>query len=208
MSNKYLLVNPFLHGDIKPIFKAKTSIEAANEAYKSISQYFGNNNPEFIFTLQKIKGKDDIGNGNNSDFSHFKISEKRSDNNNKAIKFSLQELHFNSSDNKNMKNFKNNLKNTIISIKEKSKIKHTKKGGGKYDDDFFDDDDDLFDDDDILDDDDMFLYDIYEYPRYRKLSNLYGYYYNPLIYKRFFKTFFHLPTFIPGVAPYFFITLK
>ena len=66
---------------IKPIFKGENSLKAANEAYKSISQYFGNNNPEFIFTLQKIKSKNDIANGKNSDYSHFKISEKRSINN-------------------------------------------------------------------------------------------------------------------------------
>lgn len=199
MSNKYLLVNPFLHGDIKPIFKGKNSLEAANEAYKSISQYFGNNNPEFIFTLQKIKSKSDIGNGKNSDYVHFKVNEKRSISNEKAIKFNLQEINFNSSDNKIMKDFKNNLKNTIISIKEKSK--DTKKGGMI--------DDDLFDDDDFLDDDDedeLFLYDIYEYPRYRRRSNLYGYYYYPFLYKRFFSTYFHIPTFIPNIIPYVYIS--
>ena len=199
--NKYLLVNPFFHGNIKPIYKGENSLAAANEAYKSISSYFGNNNPEFIFTLQKINSKSDIGKGNNDLYYHFRINEKRSIKNNNAVKFNLNEIKFKNIDYKNLDKFKSNFRETLQNIKKKNK----KKGGGRFnydDDDLFDDDD--YDDDD--DDDELFLYDIYQYPRFRNYSNIYGYYYYPRLYNRFFNSSnFLIPTFRSSIHPYIYI---
>lgn len=190
MPDKYILTNPWIHGDFKPIFKGDTPLEAANEAYKNISKFFGSNMKEYFFTIQKIKNKNNIGNGKNSDYKHFLVSEKRGVNNNKAIKLNLQEINFNKDDNKLLKEFKKELKDTIKDIQNKS---NDEQFGG-----------DLFDDDD---DDDVYIYDIFTYPKFRSISPLYGYYYRPWLYDRFFTTtYLHFPIFARGYSPYVYIS--
>ena len=192
MSNKYLLVNPWIHGNIKPVYNGKNQLDAANKAYEDISQYFGNNTPEFLFSLQKVKSKNDIGNGKNSDYYHFQVNEKRGIQNNKAIKFNLQEINFSKKDNKSLTSFKKDLKKTIQNIKKDNKSDQI--GGVWFDDD---------------DDNDDWIYNIYSYPRYRNISPFYGWYYSPYLYNRFFSSrYFSIPTFGLNIHPYIYITSK
>lgn len=192
MSDKFIVTNPWMHGNLKPVFKGDNPLEAANNAYENMSKFFGGNMKEFYFTLQKVKSKNDIASGKNSDYYHYMVSEKRGVKNNKAIKFNLQEINFNKDDNKLVTEFKKELKNTINDIKDRSKNKN---GGGLFDDD------DLFDEDES--DEDMFLYDIYSYPKYRSLSRLYGWYYSPWLYNRFYRSnYYYVPTFAVGYNPY------
>ena len=73
--SKYFLVNPVMHGEVKPIYKGKNELEAANLAYEEMSKNFKGNTPEF-FTLQKINNKSDLGNASFNDFYSFKFTEK------------------------------------------------------------------------------------------------------------------------------------
>lgn len=196
---KYALVNPFLHGNVKPIFEGKNQLEAANNAYQEISKYFSSNQPEFIFTIQYLEKKKNLAGGNSSDYYTFKVDEKRNIKNNNEIKFNLQEINFNKEENKGLNVFKKELKNTINNIKSQNK---EKKGGNIFSDN-------IFDSDDEVDDDDNYLYNIYDYPRMRYSTPIYGYYYWPSLYNRFYTSnFFYIPTFSIKSTPYIYISNK
>ena len=63
------------------------------------------------------------------------------------------------------------------------------------------------DDDD--DDNEKWIYNIYDYPKYRRRSQLYGWYYSPYLYNRFFSSrYFSIPTFGLNIHPYIYITPK
>lgn len=69
MVNTYKLVNPYIKGDFESKISAKNSLEAAKKFYGSLSEHFNNNVPKFHFTIQK---------GGSKSFSHFEVSESRS----------------------------------------------------------------------------------------------------------------------------------
>lgn len=48
----YTLVNPTIEGTIKTAAKADSALEAANEIYSNLSQYFATTVPNFKFTLE------------------------------------------------------------------------------------------------------------------------------------------------------------
>lgn len=193
--SNYLLINPFILGQEKPIFKAESPLDAANKAYKSLSGNFSNNVPEFIFTLQKLKKKKQLGGGSNKDYSHFMVKEQRSKNNLKAVKFNIQEINFSNKDNSLLSEFKSDFKEIINDIKNNKKLK-----GGGYDDALFDDNDD----------DDIWMSDIYWDIKYKKASPYWSMYYAPYLYNNFVtRRYLSFPTFISTVNPYiYFINRK
>ena len=67
MSNTYVLVNPFIHGEFEHTVKAKNSVEAGKIFYKGLSEHFNNAVPKFYFTIQK-------GDSGNGKYSHFKVN--------------------------------------------------------------------------------------------------------------------------------------
>jgi hypothetical protein len=69
MVNTYKLVNPYIKGDFETKISSKNSLEAAKKFYGSLSEHFNNNVPKFYFTIQK---------GGTKSFSHFEVSESRS----------------------------------------------------------------------------------------------------------------------------------
>ena len=173
MVNNYILLNPWVDGKKKNIYKADNSLDGAKKAYSEISKNFSNNVPEFFITLQQIGSSKDLAKGSNKNYHHFKINEKRSGKNN--IKFDLQEIKFNEKDNLYLDYFKKSIYKTILDINnknkeggrrrksskksrrkssKKSRRKSSKKRRDEYDDDDDDDDDDYDDDDDLFDDDD------------------------------------------------------
>lgn len=81
MSNNYVLVNPYIHGQFKNTIKAKNSVDAAKEFYKGLSEHFNNAVPKFYFTIQK-------GGSGNGKYYHFKIKEERKKNN---VSFTLKQ---------------------------------------------------------------------------------------------------------------------
>jgi hypothetical protein len=88
----YMLVNPYIEGNIQKVFKADNSLNAAKMAYGAISKYFNNSIHNFKFTLLKLKSDavnseqinidlKQYGGSNNSrfntnNFSHFIVNEK------------------------------------------------------------------------------------------------------------------------------------
>ena len=204
--SKYILVNPWIHGKIKPTVSADNSIDAANKLYGRVSKLFNNNIPEFFFTIQKINKAKDISKGKATDYNHFKVTEKRGTQNIKAIKFNLEEIALEKSDNKNLSVFKKELYHTIVEIKKNSKKKM--EGGHLFDDD--DDDDLLDDDDDLLDDFDhneRFYKDIYRNDRYKRYSDYYGWHYSPYLYNHSIYRSLYVPTFALNARPYLYLTM-
>jgi hypothetical protein len=145
MSGKYyMLVNPYVQGTTQTIFKADNSLEAAKNAYESLSQYFNNSVHNFKFSLLKLKSEQVGGentifdmqkytNNNKSkrldsnNFSHYVVSESRSKNDN--VKYALKKLDSGAT---NMEHIINN----IIKIQNKlNKDADSSQSGGKSDED-------------------------------------------------------------------------
>ncbi len=71
MSNTYKLVNPYIKGEeFQTKLDAKNSLDAAKSFYKSLSEHFSNNVPQFYFTIQK-------GGSKKGKFYHFVVKEKK-----------------------------------------------------------------------------------------------------------------------------------
>ena len=213
MTNNYIMINPWIDGKNKKIYKSDNALDSAKKAYNDMANNFSNNIPSFHITLQKINSSKDIGKGSNNDYYHFKINEQRGGKNN--IKFDLQEISFNKKDNLVLEQFKKNIYKTILDINKKNKSggrrKRSKSKSRRRRDD--DDDDELFDDeediiDDILDKEedklrrrrrrrrDDYYDEIYDEYKYRKYSDYFGWYYSPYVYNRFLVSDrFYVPTF-------------
>lgn len=110
MVNTYQLVNPQIEGKFKSKIKATNSKEAANLFYKNISEHFNNSVPQFYFSIQK-------GSSGDGKHYHFKVNEKRTDN---QVNFSVKSI---------------SLKNEEVSLtKFKNKLDNfkAKQNGGKH----------------------------------------------------------------------------
>ena len=78
--NNYILVNPYIKGKVETNIKSKNSLEAANIIYNNLSEHFNNAVPKFYFTIQK---------GGSDKFYHFKVSEKKRNN---EINFNINQV--------------------------------------------------------------------------------------------------------------------
>jgi hypothetical protein len=81
MLHNYVLVNPYIQGELNTTIKAKNSIDAAKELYNGLSEHFNNAVPKFYFTIQK-------GGSGKGKLYHFKVKETRKKNN---VSFSLED---------------------------------------------------------------------------------------------------------------------
>ena len=190
--SEFQLVNPLIGGNLNTKFVSKKSLEAASQAYNTISQYFKKDLPSFNFTLKDNKNK----------YFHFNVKEIPKGN---EVSFKIKELKVNTKNNKEFSNFKKKLS-------EFDKIM-SQTGGKRHHDDFDDDFDDDSDDDIKYDD---FGYDYYEdryfFPRKTSRSYYYSspishYWYWPSIYDyvlvdKYFKSPVYLPTFVDLLSPY------
>ena len=187
---EYTLVNPSIRGNIKTSFTGKSSLEAANKAYSTLSENFNNRIPKFYFTLQKTNGQ--TGGGNNNDYLHFLVTESK-----KGNQVNYRIVDYKPKNNaKALKNFKEHI-TKLNKEQEGGKRKKTSRKKKKKDDD--DDDDDDYLDYDEFDDDD--------FPKSKKsLSYSYSYpithwYYDPYIYS-LTTDYYYLPTYVAPLAPY------
>ena len=71
----YKLTNPYVMGSMNTEFQAKSSLEAAKDAYDNLSQYFGNHMPVYRFTLKRLSNNGNIIGGSPSSFLHFEVNE-------------------------------------------------------------------------------------------------------------------------------------
>lgn len=149
----YILVNPMVQGKFNNKFSGKNPLTAANNAYKALSKYFSNNIPKFHFTLQKTSRKGQIGGGKNSDYHHFKVTEKKKG---KSVTFDLNK--HNSINNAALKKFRTRV----------AKIQ----SGGKKDDDSSSSSDSYSDSSDYK-----------HKKRYTTSQPISYYYYDPYLYR-------------------------
>lgn len=63
----YKFINPHIEGEFKNLFSGNTAVDAAMNAWDSLSKYFKNNVPKFAFTLEKV---------NDGSLHHFVVKEK------------------------------------------------------------------------------------------------------------------------------------
>lgn len=167
----YMLVNPYVEGSVDKVFKADNSLKAAKMAYDSLSKYFNNSVQNFKFTLLKLKSDsietnekslsnfnlDKYGGGSNKlfkndNFSHFIVSESRSNNNKVSYTINKFEGEIQNTDylitriNEIQNNFKNhNTESNSSSTESSSSSSSSEQEGGdksKYKDDDSDDSDD------------------------------------------------------------------
>jgi hypothetical protein len=97
--NAYRLINPYIEGSIDTIVRASNSFSAGKKMYNNISRFFTNHMDDFYMTIQNMESKD---------LTHFKIEEKRNENN--TVDFSLIMLE---------KNFNPDFEKKIINSVEK-----------------------------------------------------------------------------------------
>ena len=129
----YKLVNPLIKGKLNTTFDASSSLSAAQKAYESFSKYVSNSTPELLFTLQKVKSKSSqAGEGNVSDYHHFKLIENKSGSN-----VSYEIVKYNKVNKDKLKKFKKFLRKRVKSDQS----------GGSYSDVDIDDFDDYAEED-------------------------------------------------------------
>lgn len=170
----YKLVNPLIKGKLNTTFEANSSGRAAEKAYNSISKYFHNSTPEFLFTLQKVRSKNtQVGEGKVSDYLHFKVIENRSGN---QVNFEL--IPYKNFNKKRLNKFKKSIRNTLD--------ENIQSGGG-YRDRY---------DINLDEDDDRYLYKSDTSLRYEPISL---WLYDPYIYS---IDRLYVPTFVSSISPY------
>jgi len=179
----YKLVNPYIIGSMETNFKGGNSLDAANHAYKELSQYMGNSMPEFQFTLKRMSKDGRIVGGSENSFKHFQVKEKKEGGSN--ISYAISEIEMNSK--VGIKHFQESL----------NKVAHqdSKMNGGKSGKKYVKGNDD--DDDDNLSD----YFDRSDRPRggplvYEPISY---YWYDPYIYP--FTNKLYVPTFVLPIQP-------
>ena len=196
MVNTYVLINPYVQGNLKTNLKAKNSIEAGKVFYKSLSEHFNNNIPKFYFTIQK-------GTSGNGKYYSFKVKESRENND---IDFSFEPVTI-KNEKEAMKEFNKKLQQFKVknenqeggAKKSKSKKSKPKKSKPKKKTLI-----DSIDDSDLLDNSSSDYYSTastyvpnYNYP-------IHSWWYDPYLYR---LNSVYIPTFYAYVTPYIQISL-
>ena len=119
MTNTYVLVNPYIQGNMKNKIEANNSNIAAKLLYQNLSEHFNNAVPQFNFTIQK-------GGSGEGKYYHFQTTEVKNKN---KVNFTIKSLDVKSS---NLESFKERLSNCKNKIqnggkKDKKSKKHKKK---------------------------------------------------------------------------------
>ena len=186
MSDNYILVNPYIHGNINTSFSANNHLDAAKKAYDTISEYFNNNIPTFHFTLQKLEKKKMIGGGRNNDYHHFKVTEVKKGS---QVEFGITALNVIGNSNQ-MNKFRTELEKRL-KIQDGGKKKKKKKYNNWEDDDSSSSSSSSSSD--------------YR-PKYRNIISqpMMNWYYDPYLYR---INKYYIPTFVAPLAPYIEIPL-
>jgi hypothetical protein len=132
MVNTYQLVNPQIEGKFKNKIKSQNSKEAANAFYKGLSEHFNNSVPTFYFTIQK-------GSSGSGKYFHFKVNEKRNDD---EVKFTIKSVNL-KNETEVLEKFRNRLDN--FKAKQAGGKKKSKKSRKHKDSDDSSDSSDLDD---------------------------------------------------------------
>ena len=217
----YMLVNPYIEGEINKVVRAENSFKAARTIYESLSKYFNNSVKNFKFSLLKLKSDalnlDSKKDGTNSfnltkyasksknkkfaqnNFSHFIVDEKMGDDN--EVEYVIKK--YNGKLN-NVDKFTNNIIKIQKNVKKENNDSDTvqsesdsvEQAGGKDSKDEKEKKKSKYDDDD--DDSSSSSSDDYYVKKY----------YNPISYWYYYPTLYnterlYLPTFISPLSfPY------
>lgn len=112
---EFQLINPSIRGNITNRFSGKTQMDAATEAWDTISKYMTNNVPKFGFSLENME---------NGNVSHFVIKEEMDDEDFANYKIKELDLKMKPSD---VKKFKEKIKKmTSTEMDGGKKHKHKK----------------------------------------------------------------------------------
>ena len=106
--NAYRLINPYIEGSIDTVVKASNSFSGGKKLYNTISNFFTNHVEDFYMTIQNVETKD---------LTHFRIGEKRG--NNDIVDFNVARLD---------EKFSPDLEKKLIANVEKLE----KQSGGKH----------------------------------------------------------------------------
>ena len=183
MTKTYRLVNPYLTGNIENTFSGKSALDAASEAYNSLSENFNNNIPKFYFTLQKVNNSENkVGGGKNQDYFHFEVTEEKIDN---QVNFRIKPLK-EKIDSKRLTQFKKSISQKDLKGGKRKK-KDDSSSSSSTDSDFLDDSSDA------------------KYKtKYVRSDPIVNWFYDPYLY-RLQKVY--VPTFVYPVKPYIEISL-
>jgi len=116
----YLLVNPYIEGNVHKMFRASSPNGAAKEAWMEISKYITGAMPTFHISLQRAS---------NDTLYHFKIEEGKDSND--RVSFTVEQYMPNIA-NEGLQKFKKNLEDAKKTGREKLEGKQS---GGKRKDD-------------------------------------------------------------------------
>ncbi len=175
--SSYQLVNPYIGGEFKTTFAAKSPFTAAKDAWQSLSPHLTSYVPRFAFTMQRLS---------DNKLFHYVIKEEiiNDSSSGKNVNYSLSDLE---SDKKYSEEIKDFLKNV-------NKYRN-KKGGKKKKNK----DDDSSDSDSESDDDDDSDEEIYSKVRSRNTQPITWFVYYPL--KTYNINQLYLPTFVLPLTP-------
>lgn len=133
----YMLINPYIEGDVNKLFSATTPISAAKEAWQTISTYFAGKLDKFHITLERVA---------NNSYHHFRVKEKKKKNG--IIDYTI-DSHVTNLDTSTLSRFRQNLEDAQAKgmIYKKKHDAKSQKGGNKYKKSRYDDDSSSDDDD-------------------------------------------------------------
>ena len=171
MSN-YNLINPSIQGNLENTFSGTNQLDAAVDAWDSLSKYITNTVPRFAFTLE---------NTNDGQLHHFLVKENLSGGNSATYKITELDLNMKPSD---VKAFKARI----------NKFKKSQAGGKKRKDK-----DEKDDDDDSTTSSSEAYSALKLYKQATKPLPIHYWWYDPIVYR--FDSFY-VPTFVSPLTPY------
>lgn len=174
MSN-YKLINPYIEGDIGNSFNGRNPLDAAVNAWNTLSKYMTNNVPKFAFSLE---GSDD------GKFYHFIVKESLEGGD--VVDYKISEMDLEMKPNE-LKAFKNKIKK-ISSRKQSGGKKHHKKDSK---------DDDSSSSSSTSSSEGLSYLKLYK--TLTKPQPIYYWWYDPLVYK--FDSVY-IPSFVAPLTPY------
>lgn len=177
---KFQLVNPNIDGNLNTSFFAHTPIDAAHIAWNTVSKYITGSVPKFVFTLQKVNGKE---------LSHFVVKEQSS---NSSVEFTLEEL-----DSKIPKKVSDKFISKLNAHKQQTAGGDKKSINNNHDDSHDSDDSDDSDNDAIY-------RKIRKQLHYHHIQPITYWWYTPWLYE---VDYMYIPTFIQPLSPYVYLDL-
>ena len=177
---QYKFINPYIDGQFKNVFDGSNQLDAAHNAWRSLSTHFTNNVPKFAFTLEGM---------NDGKLSHFLVEENVENN---KVNFSISELNMG-----NKKKEEDALKKKVREVQQDKSMtggrsRHRRRHRDREEED----------------DDDTTTTSTSDYYKFNKnMPPISYWWYNPYMYQNYLKNLY-MPTFTAPLTPYVEIMLE